>query len=376
MVRISAFVLLMIAVLMGCSSGGKSSSSGKRGAMKFPVEVMAVTSRDVDLVIHAIGSVEAFEIVPVTARVPGVVQKVGFREGEKVKSGDPLIEIEPERYNLALQSAQAAFDKACASLQEARARLSRRVDIQGKNPGFVSPEDLENWQTRYLSYAADSAQALANLNIARLNLRDAYVPAPVSGIIQSRSVLTGQYVQAGTVIATMVRRDPLLLRFSVIEGDAQRLRAGQQVMFTVRDDHDIHTGVITAVAESADPVTRMVTITAEVNDPQRDRLRPGTFAEVTVLLGETEKLPVIPQTCIRPSERGFLAYVVSDSTARERVLKLGLQTQEGSVEVRDGIQDGELVVVRGAEALRDGVPVRIMQSDSANVEANQAGRQP
>jgi membrane fusion protein (multidrug efflux system)/multidrug efflux system membrane fusion protein len=81
--------------------------------------------------------------------------------------------------------------------------------------------------------------------------------------------------------------------------------------------------------------------------------------EVTVLLGESAELPLIPQTSIRPSERGFLAFVVEDSTARERVLTLGMRSSEGLVEVRSGMRDGEKVVVRGAEALYDGAPVRI-----------------
>jgi multidrug efflux system membrane fusion protein len=204
--RIASIVLLAV-LLAGCSKKS-SSDAPRRGGMKFPVEVAKVAARDVDLVVHAVGSVEAFEIVQVTARVPGVVQKVGFREGEAVNAGAQLVEIEPERYRLSLQSAGAAFEKAKASLREAQSGLTRRVDIEGRNPGFVSTEDLENWQTRVLSLQADSAQASADLDLARLNLRDAYVPAPVSGIIQSRTVRTGEYVQAGTVIATMVRRDP------------------------------------------------------------------------------------------------------------------------------------------------------------------------
>lgn len=362
--RLSFRLLLLTALLAlavaGCSKKN-TSAAPRRGAIKFPVEVAPVSTREADLVVHAVGSVEAFEIVQVTARVPGVVQGVHFREGELVKAGAQLVEIEPERYRLALQSADAALEKAKASLREAQSGLTRRTDIEGRNPGFVSTEDLENWQTRVLSLQADSAQASANLDLARLNLRDAYPSAPVSGVVQTRTVRTGQYVQAGTVVATMVRRDPLLLRFTVPDEDARRLRAGLDVVFTVREsDYEFHAR-ISAVTEFADPVTRMVNVTAEVTDPLRQELRPGTFAEVTVRLGEVQKLPVIPQLCIRPSERGFLAYVVEDSVARERVLALGLRSEDGYVEVRSGIRAGETVVVRGAEALREGAAVRIIR---------------
>ena len=367
------FRLLLLTALLAVAVGGCSkkttSAAPRRGGIKFPVEVAPVSTRDADLVVHAVGSVEAFEIVQVTARVPGVVQGVRFREGETVKAGAQLIEIEPERYRLALQSADAALEKAKASLREAQSGLTRRVDIEGRNPGFVSTEDLENWQTRALAMRADSAQASANLALARLNLRDAYAPAPVSGVIQSRTVRTGQYVLAGTVVATMVRRDPLLLRFTVPDEDARRLRANLDVVFTVREsDHEFH-ALITAVTEFADPVTRMVNVISEVTDPLRQELRPGTFAEVTVRVGEVQQLPVIPQLCIRPSERGFLAFVVQDSVAHERVLKLGLRSEDGYVEVQSGIRAGETVVVRGAEALTEGAVVRIIRSGTDSTAA-------
>jgi multidrug efflux system membrane fusion protein len=374
--RISHHCLKLLVLLaplallaIGCSKKN-ASDAPRRGGIKFPVEVATVAARDVDLVVHAVGSVEAFEIVQVTARVAGVVQNVRFREGEMVQAGAQLVEIEPERYRLALQSAQAALEKAKASLREAQSGLTRRVDIEGKNPGFVSTEDLENWQTRVLSLQADSAQAAANMDLAELNLRDAYVPAPVAGLMQSRAVRTGQYVQEGTVIATMVRRDPLLLRFTVPDEDARRIHPGLEATFTVRESGHPYTARITAVTGFADPVTRMVNVTAEVTDPLRHELRPGSFAEVTVRLGEVQRLPVIPQLCIRPSERGFLAYVVQDSVAHERVVSLGLRSADGYVEVKSGISAGEMVVVRGAEALSDGVNVRVMRHDSADSTAS------
>lgn len=351
----------------GCTKEDKAAPVARRGGgLRFPVEVAQVSARGGQLVINAVGSVEAFETVQVTARVSGAVQKVRFKEGDFVKAGEPLAEIQPERFELAVRGAEAAFDKAKATLRETQAGLARRVDIQSRNPGFVSSEDLQDWQTRALAAEADSTQAAANLELARLNFRDAHIPAPVTGTIQSRIVQTGQYVQAGTLIATMLRRDPLLLRFTVSDQDAQRLQTGLTVGFTVRDDAVEHQARISAVAESADPTTRLVNIVAEVAQDDHESLRPGAFAEVTILLGESQYLPVIPQIAIRPSERGFLAFVVRDSTAHERVLTLGLQSPDGYVEVRDGLASGETIVVRGAEALTDGAAIRIVTPKSAD----------
>jgi multidrug efflux system membrane fusion protein len=108
----------------------------------------------------------------------------------------------------------------------------------------------------------------------------------------------------------------------------------------------------------------MVDVTAEIRQPS-DRLRPGAFAEVTVPVGAAENAPVIPQTAVRPSERGFLAFVVERGLARERVLELGLRTPEGLVEVRSGLAPAESLVVRGAEALADGARVRVVASVGA-----------
>ena len=128
--------------------------------------------------------------------------------------------------------------------------------------------------------------------------------------------------------------------------------------FTLREGSDRHfTASIRLVGAAADSRDRMVAVTAEVDDPARAELRPGTFVEVEVPVGGSAAAAVIPQTAIRPSEHGFLAFVVEGDVARERVLELGLRTAEGEVEVRRGLAAGEILVVRGAEALRDGAKV-------------------
>ena len=193
-----------------------------------------------------------------------------------------------------------------------------------------------------------------------MNLRDAFVRAPVAGIIQTRTVQTGQYVQPGTILATLVRRDPLLLRFQVPEQEAGPIRPGMNVRFFLADTLAPYNARITHVAASASSNSRMVDITAEVGNSNQVALRPGAFARVVVPVGSARDAPVIPQTAIRPSERGFLAYVVGpDNIAQQRILTIGMRTADGQVEVRDGVRAGELLVVRGAEALRDGAKVKV-----------------
>src|SRR5688572_3900053 len=287
------------------TQGGPGGGPGGRKSMEFPVEVRPVESRKVEYSINAVGSLDAFERVSVTARVAGTVERVLLREGQVVGRGQALVEIDPERYRLAVEAAQAALQKASAGRSEAEAGYSRRQAASAKNPGLIRGEEVETWRTKVQTAAAEVSAAQAALSQARLNLRDAFVRAPVAGIIQTRTVETGQYVPVGTVLATLVRRDPLLLRFQVPEQDAMPLRPGLIARFSVEGAEQFQ-AQITHVAAAASQSSRMVDVTAQVVNPNRPELRPGAFARVTVPIGATREAPVIPQTAIRPTERGFL----------------------------------------------------------------------
>jgi len=364
-------VLISLLFLPSCKKGGQAEGqtgppSKKGGATEksrvtFPVEAAPVTVRSLIYTVNAVGSIDAFEKVQVTARVAGVVDRVLFAEGIMAALSQVLVEIEPERYRLAVESAQATYDKALASKADAEAGLKRRETVINQTPGLIPGEELETWRTKVLLAASDVAQTLAALNQAKLNLHDAYVRAPFAGILQTRTVQTGQYVQVGTVLATLIRRDPLLLRFSIPERSAAEIRSGQVANFKVRDNEKEYVSKIVHVAAAADEGTRMVAITAEIRDTSDMALRPGAFAEITIPVSAPRTAAVIPQTAIRPSERGFIAYVVENDTAVERILAIGMRTADGYAEVLSGLQPGELLVVRGAEALRANAPVRVMK---------------
>jgi len=358
---------LLVLISARCKKGGgasqeprrKQTSLFDRSKITFPVETQTVELKSLTYSVNAVGSVDAFEKVQVTARVSGVVDRVLFSEGSYAKVDQVLVEIEPERYKLAVEAAQAAYEKAVASQADAEAGLKRRETVINQNPGLIPGEELETWRTRVLLAKSDVAQTKAALNQATLNLHDAYVRAPYSGILQTRTVQTGMYVETGTVLATLVRRDPLLLRFKVPERDAAQFRIGMPANFKIRNDERVFSSKIVHIAESADEGTRLVPVTAEVKDSYDDALRPGSFAEITVPVSSEKMSPVIPQTAIRASDKGFIAYVVQNDAAVERILALGMRTADGQVEVLSGLKPGEALVIRGAEALRDGAPVRI-----------------
>lgn len=366
--RVVWIAVVLIVVALGIwAMRPKSPSTGitqTRGAVSFPVEVTRVEAQRVEYEVMAVGSVEAFEVVQVTARVSGVVERVLFAEGTTVTVGQVLAEVEPERYRIAVASARATLSKMEAARAEAEAGLARREAVDAQNPGLIPGEELESWRTRVRTATAEADQEQSALSLAELNLRDAFVRAPVAGIMQTRTVETGQYVQPGNVLATLVRRDPLLLRFQVPEHDAGRLGTGLRAFFSVGEDKREYTSSLLHISERADPLSRMVSVTAEVDDAERTHLRPGSFARVRIPVGGAVDAPVIPEIAVRPSDRGFLAFVVADSVAHERVLTLGMRTANGLVEVRNGLKPGEWLVVRGGEAISNGSPVRVVAEEA------------
>ncbi len=355
-------LFLSIIAAAACTRGGDPPGPGgglKGVAPRFPVRVAPVESRRVEYVVAAVGTVTAYEEIQITSRVQGVVDRVLFQEGDGVKEGQALVEIDADRFRLQADSARAALEKARATLEDAQAGLKRREAARAENPGLITEEELSSWKTRVRSAQAEAASAEAISRLAEVNLRDARVRAPAAGVIQSRTVQTGQGVQSGTVLATLIRRDPLLVRFEVPEPDAQRLGVGQTVRFKVRAAKErTFEGELHHVAARADPGSRMVACTARVTRPD-PVLRPGAFAEIVIPVGASEAAPVIPESAIRPTERGFLAYVVEDGRARERKVEIGLRTSDGLVEVRSGLSVGEPLVVRGGASLREGAEVRI-----------------
>jgi membrane fusion protein, multidrug efflux system len=355
---------LACALATACSKKDAApTGGGKRGLRQasFPVEVLHVDAKPRELSVTAPGVVDAFEHVQVTARVSGVVDKVTFVEGQEVKKGQVLAFVDSRRYTLNVSQARAALSKAQATAADNEQSLKRRETASESNPGLIPGEEIETYRTKLRTAQADVAQANEALKLAQLNLDDSQVKAAAEGTIQTRSVQTGQYVQAGTVIATLLQREPMLLRFNVTASEAPRLKVGMPVSFTLKESQQAYDAKITLVAGSADAESRLVPITAEVDSTTRKFwLRPGSFASVEVKLTSQKQFPMIPQAACRPSDRGFVAFIIDADTAHERVLQLGMHTSDGWVEVRDGLQVGDQIVTRGAEALAEGTKVQVV----------------
>lgn len=384
-VRTSFGILFAVGVTAALTSGCKSKATaeqqaapqggrgggGKRpggAGLVFPVDVITLEAKRVDYLINAPGTIDAFERVQVTARVAGPVDKVAFTEGQQVKKGETLVVIDSQRYALTVNSARAALAKAQAAESDVQAQIARREGASDKHPGLIPGEELATFRTKGLTAKADVDVAREALKTAQLSLRDSNVRAPIDGVIQTRTVETGQYVQTGYIMATLLRNDPMLLRFGVLPQDAPRIHPGMTATFRLRESTRDYTAKITLVGGAADETTRMVHVTAEVNDEgHKYWLRPGSFCDVSITAGSQRDAVTVPRIAVRPSDHGFVVFVVEGDVARERVLQLGTNTKDGWVEVRDGLKAGEQLVVRGGEPLSEGAKVRANQVSAADI---------
>jgi multidrug efflux system membrane fusion protein len=369
---------------MACACS-KSDSSLKQpktiNKLQYPVQVAPLELRPVRYTVIAPGSIEAFQQIQITARVAGAVDKVDFAEGAEVTRGQVLVVIDSERYDVAVGQARATLVRAQASAKAAEAELARRQGAVADHPGLVPGTEIATFETSVATSKADVESAAQSLRVATINLRDAFVRAPFAGVVQSRTVQVGQYLQAGTVLATLLQRDPLLLRFPVSEQDAPRIKPGMIANLSLRESPRTYTAKIMLVAAAADPTTRLVPVTAEVDDTEhRYWLRPGAFCEVTVPVGAARDAIVIPTISVQPTENGNVVYVVDDkNVAHVAQVALGMHTPEGGVEVTRGLQPGALLVVRGFEPLTEGAPVKITERTTlhaAEQAASDAGGGP
>jgi multidrug efflux system membrane fusion protein len=363
----AALAVFMTGAALGAHGCSRADSALKQpkaiNRVQYPVEVAPVVLRHVRYNVMAPGSIEAFQQVQITARVAGAVDRVAFAEGALVKQGDLLVVIEGERYEVAVGQAKAALAKAQANEKAAEAEFARRQGAVSEHPGLVPGTEISSYETAVATSKADVDAATQSLRIAEINRRDASVRAPFAGVVQSRTVLVGQYLQPGAVLATLLQRDPLLLRFPVTEQDAPRIKAGMLAQMTLRESARAYSAKIMLVAQAADPTTRLVPVTAEVDDTEHKYwLRPGAFCEVNVPVGEARDAVVVPTIAVQPTENGNVVYVVDDkNVAHAAGVALGMHTPEGGVEVTRGLKAGDLLVVRGFEPLSDGAPVKISE---------------
>jgi multidrug efflux system membrane fusion protein len=334
------------------------------------VNAAPVAVQDVVYQITAVGSLEAEEVVQVTAEVEGQASSVNVQEGTRVTPGTVLALIDPDRYRLEAQRAEAAYKKALADADRAKSELARREALAKEQ--LVSAEEINRAQGEADRLLAEADATRAARDIANQNVQRSRVRAPRAGVINTRSVETGRYIKSGDVLATIVDTSRLRLRFKVSEGESLRARTGQAVTFKVQSlGQTEFPAAIYHVGEVADPATRQVEVLAWVKNP--GILKPGFFAEVSLASESRKAATVVPESAVQASEQGFVAYVVQDGKANVRPVRIGLRTGTGVVEILSGLKPGDLVVVEGSDRLADGLPVQVSKPGEREGAGGPAG---
>ncbi|HEY7411332.1 MAG TPA: efflux RND transporter periplasmic adaptor subunit [Vicinamibacteria bacterium] len=360
-------LLTLSAAAAACGGAPGASGATKQDARPaLRVRVAPVEVRDVVTDAKAVGSLEAEEIVQVTAEVEGAVSGVRFNEGDRVSPSTVLLLIDPNRYRLEAARAEATFQKAVADARRAASEAARREELARES--LVSSEELNRARQEAERLEAEAASTRASRDWALQNRNRAEVRPSRAGVINSKTVETGKYVKMGDVLATLVDVSRLRLRFNLSESESLRVHEGQEITFTVSAlGSQPFRGQVYHVGDVADPATRQVQVLSWVRNP--GVLKPGFFAEVSLATETRTAALVVPEGAVQASERGFVAYVVRDGKAMQRPVKIGLRTGTGVVEILSGLEKGDIVVTEGSDRLADGVPVAPVGGAAAPVGA-------
>lgn len=348
-------------------------------ARPLPVTVVVAAVDDVPIVLDALGTVTSLRTVTVRSQVDGPLLRVPFREGQLVKAGELLAEIDPRPYEVRLAQAQGQLARDRALLENAKVDLERYRQLVKQDAASAQQLDTQAALVRQYESALKIDQA--QVDDARLQLGYTRITAPLSGRLGLRLVDAGNLVRAGdaTGIVTITQIQPIGVTFSVAEKDIDpilvRYRDGREMTVQALD-RDLRevlaTGTLTTVDNQIDTTTGTLRMKAEFAN--RDRaLFPNQFVNVRVSIDTIEGAVVIPGAAVQRGAPGTFVYVVrADRTVALRRVSLGPADGQRVV-VRDGVVAGERVVVDGVDNLRDGRSVEPIDRDAAERAATQPG---
>ena len=399
--RVVPFSLLLPLLTLGCSrdQAAKAAPDGSK-TQTIAVTVAPVESRDVQRRVEVVGSLEPDEEVTVFAQVSGYVEKVLADLGDKVKAGQPLLQLDQADFRLQVQKAEAILRQTQAKLGAADGKETLTDDQQSAvRQARANYEDAALWYERMQSLhqekavsrndvdtarakrdalkatldgAMDQVRSLrdqlkeqqAVLGLARRNFGYTIIRAPIDGSIKQRDVSIGQYIAGGsmqnTKLLTMVRDDPLKLKASVPERFQGQIRPGQEVKLQIEayPGRDF-TGTVTRVGPAIFSDTRTFPIEARI--PNREgSLKPGSFAKARVQIRVDRAVPFVPEEAVYYFVGVTKAFVVKGGAVEERQVKAG-DRQDGLVEVIEGVVPGELVATSRLSQLFGGAAVQVVK---------------
>lgn len=372
-VRASLLICLCVYVL-GCANapippssntkgGGKGGRGGGMGSQAMPVAVAKVETRDLPVYLSGLGSVQAFYTVLVKPRVDGQLVAVNFREGQEVKKGDLLIQIDPRPFQATVDQTEATLAKDQSSLKDAKVNLDRFTQLF-QDGGVISRQQLDT-QASLVGQLDGAVKAdQAQVESAKLNLTYTRITAPIGGRVGLRLVDPGNIVHAsdpnGLLLLTQMH--PIAVIFTLPEDQlatvAQHMHRGMLAVdaYSRDDQTKLASGKLQTIDNQIDATTGTAKLKA-VFDNQEQALWPNQFVNCRLLLETRKNSTVVPAAAIQRGPQGAYVFTVKqDKTAELRQVTVALM--DGNFAgISSGLTPGEVVVTDGQDKLQPGTHV-------------------
>lgn len=382
-VLVSLLVLLVVAGIVWWTRhqpAPEPQAGGRRGAGGAPMSIVPETvgKGDIGINLNALGTVTSLATVTVRTQISGYLTKVVFKEGDEVKKGDLLAEIDSRPYEAALAQQRGQLARDEALLKGAQVDLARYQGLAAQNA--VPHQQLD---TQVALVAQDQGTVEADRGLvkaAEVNLAYTKIVSPLDGRVGLRQIDQGNYVTPsdtnGLVVITQIK--PISVLFTVPEDNlqaiAKRLQAGARLPVTALDRSGANTlaqGTLTTFDSQIDPTTGTIKLRAEFPNDAKT-LYPNQFVNIRLLLDTHKDVVTMSTSGIQRGVPGTFVYLVKDdSTVTVRPVKLGI-TDGDRVEVLSGVQPGDRIVIDGADKLREGAKVIVRSEADANNPAGAA----
>jgi membrane fusion protein (multidrug efflux system) len=361
--REHVLALAAAALLVAC--GREGAATGGAPPPAVPVHIVKVEPRSVPISFDVVGQVEGSKQVEVRARVSGILVKQFYREGDVVKAGAPLFEIDRAPFEVALAQAKGQLAQATAQVAQAQREETRLKPLVADRA--VSRKEYDDaTSARQLGEAA-MQQANASVRQAELNLSYTSVAAPVSGISGRAEHSIGTLITtdvAGGLLTTINQLSPIWVRFSLAESDLAKLPGGRVSQVTPVDMQLVLSGGalyppkgrLNFAATAIDPRLGTQQLRAEFDNP-REQLLPGQFVTVRIAAGKRDNVSLVPQAAVVQTEKGYLVFVIdAEGKAQARPVKTGDWIGSDWV-ILSGLGAGDKVIVDNLLKIRPGLPV-------------------
>jgi multidrug efflux system membrane fusion protein len=352
------------------STTSSSSPAPQPDGAAIPVTIAPVTRQDVPVFDEGIGTVQAFQSVLIQARVTGWLDRIAFAEGQDVKPGDLLAEIDPRPYAATLAQVQAKSASDQATLANDEVNLKRDATLAQRS--FQTQQQVDNDAAAVRVMQATLQGDAANIQTAALNLSFCRIAAPIAGVVGLRLVDVGNLISAGAGqgIVSITQIQPISVVFTLPQSELPQVQAAQAagkplvVAYSQDDRTALGNGELVATNNSISTGTG--TITLKATFPNTDRhLWPGQFVNAHLQLTVDHNAVTVPVPAIQHGPDGLYVFVVGpNSTVASRPVSIGYQNQALAV-VTKGLDGGEQVVVAGQSRLQDGTRVTSRSSKAA-----------